>query len=699
MTTNEIRSSQIGTVVQAGTITGSVTIQEAARYGPPPPRELPSPPAVWVDRTAELEEVLRVAGCPPRGGGHRIVALSGPPGIGKTALLARALVGLHDRFPGGQLYVDLRGHQAEGPRPLTDTLAQLVGAVWAGPVPAAPEQLAGWWRSATAAREPLCLLIDNAVAAEAVQDLLPGGSGHLVVATSREPLAELAGDGASLHRLGPLPPEAAHAYLTTCVGEERLRADPALTDLLLQRTGGLPRALWLLVAQFARDPDRPLASIAARSPRLAPHPRPDALGVAMAPDLDTAYAELPPDAAHIYQRLAQVPAADLDVSLAAAVSDVPAATATRALDLLNRAHLLEEAGERPPRGTVYRWPSTAVREHARHTAESRDELEALRRALGWAVTATGTADALITPSHSLPAPLTDYRPKQPAVLTDKHLAMDWLKDQAQNLLTLIRAAHAVQEHDSTWRLAYALWPWWRSESQFALWLEIHQLALEAVRHCNEPEAELRLLNTYGVGQRGARKLHHAIGTFNRVLEMARRLKNRSMEAQALHELGSTYQESELPDKALVLLEKAREIRTESGYRRGVALTDIVRAQALVSLRTYGHAAALLAGARTALLAEGDIHDAARALAWSGQVSTRTGDLCAAERALITARAEFEAAAAPRWVARTTEWLGETALERGDNAAARGHFTEAHTLYLPLSTHDASRLRQRLDGLA
>ncbi|BAU88088.1 regulator protein [Streptomyces laurentii] len=51
------------------------------------------------------------------------------------------------------------------------------------------DKLACWWRSATAARPPVCLLLDGVTHADQIRALTSGGSGHLVVATSRLPLA------------------------------------------------------------------------------------------------------------------------------------------------------------------------------------------------------------------------------------------------------------------------------------------------------------------------------------------------------------------------------------------------------------------------------------------------------------------------------------------------------------------------------
>ncbi|MFI8932498.1 hypothetical protein ACIG3E_33150 [Streptomyces sp. NPDC053474] len=717
-TANYLAGAQTGAVVQAGTITGDVIFQAAARYGPPLPRQLPPVTAAWVDRVPDLTWLGELARQKPVAGAHQIVVLHGRAGIGKTALAIRALAELGAAYPGGQLYVDLRGYAPEGPRPLTDTLALLMGAVWAGPVPAAPEQLAAGWRSVSAARDRLCVLFDNAASAQAVMELLPGGSGHLIVVTSQQPLADLVAEGAVLRQVGPLPRAAAWAYLTRCT-QQRLTAEPELTERLVDCSGGVPRALTLQAAALTRCGDHAsLAQLAA--PFLArpvPDPVPtDDLGASLMADfdLDAAYRNLTPSASAAYRDLALVPVVEIGTSLVSAVLEVQPGQAAGMLDDLGRAGLLTTGPGHAVRETFYRWPSAAVRDHARRRAATDRPPQVLRRALLWAVNGANAAEAIITPSHHLPLPppLTRHHQDSDEFTASADLAMAWLTAQAENLIALIRAAHAEQEYAVTCYLTLALWPWLRSTRPYPIWMELHELALDAARHCQdevcEPEVELRLLNTLGIGQRGARQLTDAIRTFTQVLYLAGRQGNNRMQGQALHELGATHVETKEEDpgqpedllhQALDFLRRAREIRTQLAYTRGVALTDIVSAQAHFLLHNHPKAAALLDTARTTLLAEGDRYDAARALAWCGRNSAHSGNFADAPITLRVAQQEFDQVGAHHWVARTEEWLGEAAQLDGDRETARAHFTRARDLYQPLNTHDTARLTQRITTLA
>ena len=154
----------------------------------PVPRQLPATPAQFIGRGTELsrlDEMLSLAGTP---GGEAVVRLIvGLPGIGKSAL---ATVWAHraaQHFPGGQLYVTLKGFSPAA-RPVSPEQA-IFGFLQALGAPSAelPESLddqAALYRSILAGQRVL-ILLDNARDASQVRALLPGGSGCAVLVTSR----------------------------------------------------------------------------------------------------------------------------------------------------------------------------------------------------------------------------------------------------------------------------------------------------------------------------------------------------------------------------------------------------------------------------------------------------------------------------------------------------------------------------------
>jgi hypothetical protein len=200
------------------------------------PDTLPATIRGFVGRTAELAELDRRLG--ETESGLPILAVSGPPGVGKTALAIRWAHQVCERFPDGCLYVDLRGYSPDRPVEASDALSTMLGCLGED-VPADPVVRAARYRSRLAGRRMLVVL-DNALCAEQVRPLLPGTGSCAVVVTSRDDLAGLvARDGAHRISLGLLPMPDAVALLGILLGEP---AHPAAARLA-ERCGRLPLAL------------------------------------------------------------------------------------------------------------------------------------------------------------------------------------------------------------------------------------------------------------------------------------------------------------------------------------------------------------------------------------------------------------------------------------------------------------------------
>jgi DNA-binding SARP family transcriptional activator/tetratricopeptide (TPR) repeat protein len=232
------------------------------------PRQLPAGAAFFVGRESELKELDRLLDqSGAQGGAVVISAVAGMAGVGKTALAVRWARRVADRFPDGQLYVNLRGYDQEGaaiaPEEATGWFLLALG-VPAFQIPADAQARYGLYRSILAGRRVL-IVLDNAADAAQVRPLLPGSPGCLVVVTSRSALAGLAAaEGAQPLRLAPLSAEDAARLLAARLGPERVAAEPEAVADLIARCGGLPLALAVMAARAAADPGLPLAVLASQ---------------------------------------------------------------------------------------------------------------------------------------------------------------------------------------------------------------------------------------------------------------------------------------------------------------------------------------------------------------------------------------------------------------------------------------------------
>jgi DNA-binding SARP family transcriptional activator len=235
-----------------------------ARPGPAVPRELPGPVAQFVGRAAELAELtgmleLASAERPPT---LVVSAISGMAGVGKTALALQWAHQVADRFPDGQLHVNLRGYDPARPMSAADALAEFLRSLGVAErdIPAEAAERAARYRSLLAGRRML-VMIDNARDADQVRSLLPGSPSCVAVVTSRDALAGLvARDGARRLELDLLPPAEAIGLLRALIGE-RVDAEPEAAARLAGYCGRLPLALRVAAERAAASPGVSLAAV------------------------------------------------------------------------------------------------------------------------------------------------------------------------------------------------------------------------------------------------------------------------------------------------------------------------------------------------------------------------------------------------------------------------------------------------------
>ncbi|MEU6259266.1 BTAD domain-containing putative transcriptional regulator [Streptomyces sp. NPDC047043] len=232
---------------------------------PPRPAQLPPPPAHFTGRTSTLDDLR---GTLEPGRTPAVAVISGMAGVGKSALALHVAHELRDRFPDGQLYVNLHG-ATPGMTPLSSAqaLTALLRDLGTEPrhIPEHPDAAAALLRSLLAPTHTL-LVLDDAASAAQVRPLLPAGSGCAVIVTSRSPLTAL--DGARRFPLTPLSGEESAALLRAVSGRDGLDAAHPLVEL----TGRLPLALRIVAARLAArralTPDVLAGQLAATEGRL-----------------------------------------------------------------------------------------------------------------------------------------------------------------------------------------------------------------------------------------------------------------------------------------------------------------------------------------------------------------------------------------------------------------------------------------------
>jgi Bacterial transcriptional activator domain len=140
-----------------------VRAQPGTVEAPVRPAQLPADVAAFTGRAGYLDQLDRLLVDTSAATSVVVMVVEGGAGVGKTALAVHWAHRVRDRFPDGQLYVNLRGYDASPPVRPIEALAQMLHAlgVPAAQLPLEVEQAAGLYRSLLADKRILVVL-DNA---------------------------------------------------------------------------------------------------------------------------------------------------------------------------------------------------------------------------------------------------------------------------------------------------------------------------------------------------------------------------------------------------------------------------------------------------------------------------------------------------------------------------------------------------------
>lgn len=495
------------------------------------PRQLPMAVPHFVGRAAELARLTALAGeIDGPSGAVVISAIDGTAGVGKTAL---ALYWAHqaaDRFPDGQLYVNLRGFDPTGaPMRAADAIHGLLHALGVDPqrIPTDLDARAGLYRSLLCGRRALVLL-DNARDADQVRPLLPGGGPSLVLVTSRNRLSGLAAaEGARTITLDLLTAEEARLLLARRLGPERLAGQRRAVDDLVARCAHLPLALAIVAARAEARPGVPLAELAAE---LASGPSLDALDTGdrrtrLGTVLSWSYGSLSDGAARLFRLLGVHPGPDATLPAMASLVGQPVSRVRPLLDELARGNLVTEhaAG----RFTFH----DLLRAYAVELASAHDSdagrLAALHRVLDHYLHNAHAAAMVLDPHRH---PIAMSAPPEGIVVQHyvRHEdALAWFAAEHAVLLAAVRVSECARLDAHTWQLAWTLMTFLEWRGRWDDWIAITHAALDAARRVADRTAEARIHRSLGRAHACLRQYDDAHTQFRCALDLYRSLGDRT----------------------------------------------------------------------------------------------------------------------------------------------------------------------------
>ncbi|MFD7033444.1 BTAD domain-containing putative transcriptional regulator [Streptomyces sp. NPDC059917] len=671
----------------------------------PVPRQLPAGIADFFGRQRELGLIvdeLASTGCANGGATGATVLVhrvAGGGGMGKTTLTVQAAHRVRDRFPDGQIFIELGGTTGTpmAPEIALGRLLRDLGTA-SEDLPCGLQARGALFRSLIADRRML-LLLDDAADSAQVRPLLPGTGASAVLVTSRRRMDSMPGTRVDL---GALSEDEARRLLASIAGPERVAAFPSATAEVIAVCGGMPLALRLAGARLSARPRWTMKDLARR---LSVHGR--ALHELRAEDLHVRAALLvsydqlaqdgggagPLDNRRVFRLLGLLPGGAFGAAAAAALLDCDVDAAEDRLEHLVDAHLLDSpvAG----RYQFHCLVQALAHELSAGTDAPEDRAAAVERLVMWHLRLADEATGLLaTTARRVPLDRTDPG----SSFAGYEQALAWCREEEANTVAVVRLAHGAGLHDLSWKLAAAMWAYYRLGSNDS-WLTTHRIGLEAAREAGDGFGEAWMLNGLGnqVENSGAPR-ESAIPYYRAAVEIHRRTPGREMEAASvLSNMGIVYGDLGDHPQAIDHYEQALEHYERAGVPEQTAATLNNMADALGALGHHADALEVLTRAEAIQWATEDHFGLAVGLSTRGEVLQAAARIPEAIDAYRRARAVQERIGDDYGLARTLTYLGGAHAGLGEGEEARSCWERALAIYA--KTGNAAKVTELRGSLA
>ncbi|GAA3409832.1 AfsR/SARP family transcriptional regulator [Streptosporangium vulgare] len=674
--------------------------------------ELPRPaqlPAAANDFTGRRQIIARLRGLLSVQDGSEgvpVAAISGIGGVGKTALAVHVAHAMHDLFPDGQLYADLRGYGEEPTAPESALAAFLRGLGL--PADAIPDGLAersALFRSLLADRRMLVLL-DNARDAAQVSQLLPGSAGCAAIVTSRGKLADLA--SARLIDLDVMEPEEALVLFGIVAGVERVEAERAAAMDVVAACGFLPLAVRIVAARLAARPSWTVASLV---PRLADERRRlDEMRVgnlAVEATFALGYGQLTPAQARAFRLLSLPGGPDISIGAAAALLALGPMDTEDVLESLVDTSLLEAPA--PGRYRFHDLLKLFARRVAERTENATEEScaagetrrgerrgsgvsvtiggegeAALRRLLGFYLASARSAHRLAYEGSTMADRLGVTGTGHSFASADEAVA--WLSVEAESLFASIAQVTCADKADELLPgadLLLAMEPLLESGSHVREFESRTREMLAVARRLGAVSSELRCRYVLGRVLFGANRLAEAEEEFRTSLELSAG-GDGIVTGEVLNALAVVAGRRRRHEEALAWFGAAREAFREVGARGGEALTLSYSARDHLFLEQPKEAIAAAEQGLALFIEMGSSAGTARARYHLGMILSRVGRLNEAVHHHAECLAFFRASRQRVWEQRVCSRLAETFINAGRFTDAARHAEQALTVSREIS---------------
>ena len=680
------------------------------------PAQLPPTTADISGRTEQaraLEECL----VPPDGPGPdspRLVAVTGPGGIGKTTLAVHVAHRLRRAFPDGQLFADLAGADADpvAPQEIQGRFLRALG-VPHDAIPAAEAERTAFYRTVLAERR-LLIVLDNAAGAEQLRSLLPGSGPSAVLVTSRDALTHL--PFGQVTALGLLAETDARALFERIVGADRTRLEPQAVDAILEACGGLPLALRIAGARLAARPNWTLRSLADRLADTRERLGELAVGdLSVRTSLSVGYeglragsntavsntaVTLPAGlsrsigADHYFRLLGLASLPHFGPQAVAALFDMSPRQSSALLERFVDARLLDAAHR--DRYRFHDLTRLFAAEAAFAEESEAERTAAMDRLAGWYLASAEAAANALRPGVAPTAIEQRTRHRAQAERpADRLEALAWFEDERVNLVALSLRAHEFGLWQCAWRIPEAMRAFFIVRRYWDDWIRTYEAGLAAARACGDGLGEARLRDGLGVAYGDVHRFAEAAEMTQSAVAAYHAVGRRDLEAAASSNLSGALARLGRFAEGIAAARAALEIQLADGQLNVAATTW--SNLGMLQFHTGEHETAIESYLTALDLSRRTNHKYAEAAILSnlGEAYTAVNKPALAIEYCLAALPMCDALGTEHGRAMTLDNLAEALWQTGREQDAVETWEQALKIFDGLGAPDAEQVRRRL----
>ena len=537
--------------------TNGVLTSAVARLTEHVPDQLP-PVEDLVDRVELLTEIRSYLAADQNGHGTRAVVLTGPGGVGKTALASSAALHLRAHYQ-GIVWADLRGwDEATGPRPPAQVLRTWCSStgIATTDLPSELDDLMMLWRDIMAHRR-LIIGVDNA-RSEQIPALIPGSTGSVVLITSRDRTPSVPG----AVRWMPVP--LLETDDATTLVARRSGQPIRRVERLVARGGGFPLALRSLgdyVAAHGGDEEM----IEDMSADTAP---PDAVKRAA----ELSYRGLTEEQARAWRLCAVLP--DITPENAAAATNQPIAEVRTLLNAVADASLLSKHG----RGWRYHELHRAYAlEESQRVDDKAIRDDAAERSFVFMLHGWANAGVMLAPDRPLGPGLDPPPPGvRPPHFESYEAALQWSETHWEYLQVAVNRAITRGWIRLAWQLVACAFKYVVLVKAWTRTYELAQMVADVTERADTVEGLGWMLQILGWIDVETHNTEHALQHLTRSLELRRRRGDERDIGWAAQSLARAHLLRHEPERATNLLGESIEALEGIGATSGAASARSLR---------------------------------------------------------------------------------------------------------------------------